>query len=394
MFSGESLNALITRLDQRGAYIWHACQFQDFCSYLALGGIPSRALLERASLPFTPFETDGRDRTNGVWDKVFVNLSDFGRAFAGGKNATPNAFGPITLRLPPAALRAAVDVAICLRSAGGRDFDRTAESIKTIHEVDQLFAYAMDAPAIQLSWLKSTPKLRKRWPSAHTPEISCATTHGVIPFVECDVIVDPHFVHGTSLEGAVLTAVSTSEHASRMRVLRRYCGLGRDDLYTELGALVFFGMMTIEEVGTAPGRSVLLNEWLDKATESTAFQFTRFAKYLYSGTIAPILSAELDESYREGMMSDIQEAEERGHEEEDGNLQDDAEADEFEEPDDTFGGTYMIGSDDPPEPMDEELHEGFVDETEEKDDGDYALDDSDDSLSGDEEEGDNNWQGR
>ena len=63
-------------------FLYHACQLSDFASYLSLGGIPSRALLETNGLPFTPFKTDTIDQENGVWDKVFINLSDFGHFFA------------------------------------------------------------------------------------------------------------------------------------------------------------------------------------------------------------------------------------------------------------------------------------------------------------------------
>lgn len=41
-----------------------------YLSYLSLGGIPSRALLESKQAEFTMFQTDATDRENSVWDKV------------------------------------------------------------------------------------------------------------------------------------------------------------------------------------------------------------------------------------------------------------------------------------------------------------------------------------
>mgnify|MGYP006146789185 CR=1 FL=1 len=79
----------VSLLERRGAYLYHACQFGDFLSYLELGGIPSRQRLEEDLHYFTGFTTDEVDQDNRVWDKVFVNLEDFGRAFASGLRAGP-----------------------------------------------------------------------------------------------------------------------------------------------------------------------------------------------------------------------------------------------------------------------------------------------------------------
>src|SRR5262249_8889960 len=118
---------LVGLLKARGVSLYHACQLVDFRSYLALGGIPSRARLERGKLAFTAFESDTADHKNGVWDKVFVNLSDFGRTFASGGKGVPNPYGPILLKIRPEALLEASDLAICLRSASATDFNREAE---------------------------------------------------------------------------------------------------------------------------------------------------------------------------------------------------------------------------------------------------------------------------
>jgi hypothetical protein len=120
MIRGPAIREIVGLLERRGASLWHACQYRDYQSYLELGGIPSRAILEQSGKYFTSFETDLTDHTNGVWDKVFVNLSDFGRSFAVGGKAVPNPYGPIVFRISPQSLHEAADVATCLRSAGGR----------------------------------------------------------------------------------------------------------------------------------------------------------------------------------------------------------------------------------------------------------------------------------
>jgi hypothetical protein len=98
MIRGKDIESLVELLVQRDVSLFHACQFLDFQSYLSVGGVPSRACLEAYELPFTGFETDGHDHVKGVWDKVFLNFSDFGKTFAQGGRAVPNAYGPILLQ--------------------------------------------------------------------------------------------------------------------------------------------------------------------------------------------------------------------------------------------------------------------------------------------------------
>lgn len=141
MFVGNGILELIRHLERRQASLWHACQIVDLAAYLMLGGIPARSLVERRGLSQTAFVTDAVDRRNGVWDKVFLNLDDFGRSFAAGRRAVPNPYGPIVLQIRPEALLEATDVAIALRSAGAHDFDRVGESLGTIEEIDRIYRH-------------------------------------------------------------------------------------------------------------------------------------------------------------------------------------------------------------------------------------------------------------
>ena len=111
MFKGNDIEQLVKLFNERGIVLYHACQLADLESYLYLGGIPSRALLESSGSNFTKFASDEVDKKNGVWDKVFLNLSDFGVNFASPKNSNasppkcfPNLYGPVLLIVKPEAL--------------------------------------------------------------------------------------------------------------------------------------------------------------------------------------------------------------------------------------------------------------------------------------------------
>ncbi len=84
LIQNSEIVSLIDLFNRREAKIYHACQYRDFKTYLELGGVPSRNLMESSGLPYTSFDTDDEDKTNEVWAKVFGNLSDFGFAFAKG----------------------------------------------------------------------------------------------------------------------------------------------------------------------------------------------------------------------------------------------------------------------------------------------------------------------
>ena len=184
-------------------FLYHACQLIDFESYLHLGGIPSRALLESKQVKFTEFQTDATDRKNSVWDKVFVNLADFGESFARGDKSVPNPYGPILFQILPSALLEASDVAICLRSAGAQGFNREEEALRTVEEIDRLFLHPSNVhPPFKKHLIKFGDKLEEEFedPNAQTPEISCTVSGGVLPIQKVRFVrVDPYTVSGQSL---------------------------------------------------------------------------------------------------------------------------------------------------------------------------------------------------
>ena len=86
--------------------------------------------------------SDDNDRRNGVWDKVFVNLQDYGEIFANGRDGTPTAYGPIVFKISPEAFSIATEVAITLRSAGAFNFNRQQEALCLMDEVEHIFCYS------------------------------------------------------------------------------------------------------------------------------------------------------------------------------------------------------------------------------------------------------------
>ncbi len=281
---------LVNLLTSRRASLYHACQLADFSSYLAVGGIPSRACLEVGKQHFTAFETDGTDHTNCVWDKVFVNLSDFGRTFANGGKGVPNPYGPIALQLRPEALLEATDVAVCLRSAGAAGFRRDSEALKTIEEVDFLFEHPAEEGYPKSTFTKFRAKLQEKYPQAADPEVSCTVTSGRLSISHVErAIIDPYVFPKESLLD--LVNKSKQQHKGRFAIYARSVrGSGRADLYNELAALLMDGVPSLSTICGNSELSDNLREWCQIIINSNlAYQYRRYARYLREGTLAPAL---------------------------------------------------------------------------------------------------------
>ncbi|SVB97036.1 uncharacterized protein METZ01_LOCUS249890, partial [marine metagenome] len=291
VFTANPIEKLVELLRRRGATLWHACQFQDFVSYLEIGGIPSRELLEQRGQEFTPFDTDSRDKENGVWDKVFINLADFGDGFAKDSKCTPNAFGPIALEVAPGALLDGVtDVAICLRSAGALGFCRDKAALGSLKEVELLF---YDELSPDLRFAKD---LKEIFPSAAMqPEVSCTIPAGFIPMRYVDEVhVDPYKFGKKSLLFHVEEQIDEhgyGDHGDQdhLRATERWAKGGRRRLYKELLDVLLTDVPSLSELMTDSSRSPLFLEWCRDIGESgLGWQFRRYAKYLRAGTILPL----------------------------------------------------------------------------------------------------------
>lgn len=260
-----------------------------------MGGIPSRSHLESNRQLYTGFETDEKDRSRQVWDKVFGNLEDFGRTFASGKPAIPNPFGPILFKIRPEALLEATDVAICLRSAGRNDFDREREALKSISEVDRLFKHPVDEPdKSKRSYVKTRKELEKDFTNASAPEISCTVESGKFSLEYVKLVrVEPYIIQGHHLEVKVKEIISKSREN-----LRVYNRDNRPPYTDELLKIMENGVPSVHNLSENSNVSQDFRNWakrvINHKNQKIPYLFNNsFAPYLYHGTILPIIQGKL-----------------------------------------------------------------------------------------------------
>ncbi|MGI0014208.1 MAG: hypothetical protein ACREBU_12320 [Nitrososphaera sp.] len=299
LLKDEHLTQVVELLDERGVFFYHACQLKDFRTYLQLGGIPSRNLMERSRLPYTAFETDSFDHNNGVWTKVFGNLTDFGAGFAHGKweeetAPTPNPYGPILLVAKPQILLKADDFAICLRSAGGRNFDRAAESLVSREDVDRLFRYDIDAAPSEQSkaYIKYSGDLRREFanrygaagPTTLNPEISCTVEGEHLPLDDLHCILTDKYRVGETSLGAVVARVADRGVAERS--------------YRDSRHIILSDLANMLAAGTYPLQDIAISNYVSPSTRDWArrliaggleWQYRRFSSYLMEGTLSELL---------------------------------------------------------------------------------------------------------
>ena len=277
-------------------FLWHACQLKDFASYLRLGGIPSRSLLEQRKMPFTPFETDEQDRVNFVWDKVFCNLDDFGCWFAEGKGAVPNPYGPIQMRMCPEFVFDAEDVAVSLMSAGGLGFDREDESI----ELEE-FAKLLPRGSKRVDRDAKRKLLGPHHQTQSNPEVSCSMPDGLIAFERLHgIVVDPIRIDGVRLvDRAKTLLVSSSLQRVLPQTVERGCpGYQRKALYQELADILSSGWTVSDSeipYETLPAyASTQMRGWLS-TIEANRLEWllSRYCMYTMSGTIDEAMASRL-----------------------------------------------------------------------------------------------------
>jgi hypothetical protein len=286
---------LVNLFNRRGVMFYHACQYKDFKTYIRLGGVPSRNLMESSELPYTVFEKDGVDKTNEIWDKVFGNLSDFGFSFAKGKRnentaPTPNPYGPILLIFKPEVFYEAIDVAICLRSAGGRDFNRDAESLSSVDEIDRVFRYSIEEAPNDYAKadIKFSVDLREEFndSQAMSPEVSCTVEDERIsfgPFLD-RIIVDAYIISGQSLTEKVKN-LKQANSLTGVVWERRYSE-GRREIKQELADLLLEKIVTVDEIVQSEQTSQDLKDWASRVIRGKMrWQYDRFIQYLRVGTI-------------------------------------------------------------------------------------------------------------
>ncbi len=289
MFRGSQIAAFVALLERREASVFHACQYLDFLAYLNLGGIPSRALLEQNRQTFTTFDSDGADQEHGVWDKVFVNFSDFGLIFTRGHAGTPNVYGPILFQIHPRALLAANDLAVTLRSAGARDFNRANESLNTLEEVERIFLHPAQAGFPNSSEVRFGKQLEQVFPKRlvrGNPEINSSMPSGRLDLKHTTLIlVDPYIFAGQRL--VVTVATAAREHGLPCKVVERQPSQAKR--YNELTSLIADWGPSFQSVLESGKASSTCSKWLLQLSQNQLeWQFERFARYLLAGTLAPL----------------------------------------------------------------------------------------------------------
>ena len=289
MITGNDIQALVDLFEERQVFLYHACQLIDFESYISLGGIPSRALLENRQVEFTPFQTDSIDRENNMWDKVFVNLSDFGSSFARGAKGVPNPYGPILFQLRPAALLEASDVAVCLWSAGATGFNRQREALNTPEEVDRLFLHPRNSGTPKIKYRdRLAEEFGRQKTKTQDPEISCTVPDGVLSTQHVSFIrVDPYIINNQKL--LYWVNIIKQRYSVQFPVYERshFPERSRSSFYNEIAEQIGEQIPTLQALARNNACSQPLRDWAEQILR-LEWQFERYASYLRDGTLKPI----------------------------------------------------------------------------------------------------------
>lgn len=285
MFTGKQISEAMDILHKYKVKLFHACQFQDFVSYLKLGGIPSRQMLIDRKMTFTEFETDVSDSEKGLLDKVFLNIQDFGASYHDGGEAVPNPYGPILIEVSPTSSLYMSDFGVALRSAGEKSFNRETDCLSTIDEFKKLFIKYGDKYFVKFKKL-----LRQDFPNsgATSPEISCTFPGQLLSIDHFEkIIVDPmHFSSGETLKNYVDLVAKHLYTNLDFHIHER--SSERQSEYLELCQGVQDGWRCLRDVINNTDVPEI-KEWARVlASKPLDYQFKRFSKYLAQGTIDPI----------------------------------------------------------------------------------------------------------
>lgn len=297
MFEGNEIINLVELFAKRGVKLYHSAQYQDFLTYLELGGIPSRSLIEKHNLKMTKFISDENDQINNVWDKVFLNPLDFGDIFKRG-NGIPNVYGPISFVFTPHALLNANNVAICLRSAGCKEFNREEDTLKSINDVKRIFAYEYsDDPHyfFENSIIKFKKYLKKDFKMDYVsdPEISLDIKNNLLGFAQylLEVIVDPYNIDGILLVNKVSRKIN--EYNVQTSVKERNLSGISSRILPEIVNILKKDLPALFELENYSPIDSELSDWASRMREKRlGQQWLNYGQYLREGTLFPIIEEE------------------------------------------------------------------------------------------------------
>jgi hypothetical protein len=318
VFDEAAIGQLVHTLERREASLWHACQLIDLGAYLALGGIGSRAELERRELTFTPLASDPRDRRSGHAEQVFFHLDDLGHGFAAGWRMTPNLFGPIALQVAPAALSDANDATVCLRSPSTTGFGR-ADQVTDVAAVDELFLHDASVGFPWSSFVLYGKRLRDTFnaPHAGTIEVLASPKRRRIDLRHVVAVwVDPVELDDAQLIDVVVGLSEKLEIPLRIR-RRTMLQPERRDVWRDVVRLIRDGEKPLIQLMNRADASPAFRDWARELhVGGLDWIWDPFVRYLRDGTLhylaAPRRAPEptlLNEESRPGFGS----AQRRGH---------------------------------------------------------------------------------
>ncbi|WP_338800558.1 hypothetical protein V9L13_22275 [Pseudomonas sp. RSB 5.4] len=274
----EEILEVKAELIKRKAKLYHACQLQDFLSYVKLGGIPSRNKLSKSGYNFTFFDTDQIDKEHQLWDKVFGNFSDFGTNYARSSSKSfPNPYGPIQIVLNPSATDNMLDLAISLRSAGSKTFNRATECLKKSDEFKRIFSNTEIKNDATDKFIAFSNVLNERFERTDctSPEFNTSIKNELIPVADwAYIIVDNCAYKDGLLIDELKKTAPKSVHS-------------RD--YQDDRAELIFELSSLTKTYDCNKQSLLSNSRASDnlkalVAEMNEFHYNRFIKYLTIGT--------------------------------------------------------------------------------------------------------------
>ncbi len=289
MFDELKIPDAVRLLERREASLWHACHLIDLAAYLRLGGIGSRAALERAGRGLPSLPSDAPARQNGQWERVFCSLDDVAHGFAAGWGMTPNVFGPITLQLAPSVLTEATDAAFCLRSSTSSGFDVITDSLGDVRLVDELFWHRPDAGFPRSTWLRFGDHL----PQAYGPRDASAVEVLLSPSRPAGldlrnvvaVWIDP--VHVRDLQLIDVVSGLCDELGVALRIRRRtMIDPARREVWADIVTLLQDGEKPLVQLVNRADASAAFRAWAAEMQASgRSWIWERFTRNLVRGTL-------------------------------------------------------------------------------------------------------------
>jgi hypothetical protein len=289
MIQGNEIDNLVTMLTARGINLYHACQWVEMESYLKFGALTSPERLKKERLDVIGNPVAAPDAFPWMDARVHFTLSDVGSAYAQDTGNLPNPRGPIVLQILPAALKAASEVGICLRSADADNSTLEQETFLPLKDIEYLFRYTPEAPLPEKTYLKSTEALEKEFgvKNVQSPEIFCRFTNDRLPFDSIHkIMVDHYQLHHREFRDWLYEL--QYQYDSQFLIERRYCSADiGGHLLKSLAHIIREEVPTLETLSEHPDEKV--SQWSKGLLrDGRKAHYNHFAHGLRKGTLLPV----------------------------------------------------------------------------------------------------------